>query len=90
MRRRRLHMYTTTLGDPGETSGPRIDRIPPTRPQWWHRQYRDIKKLIFSAPSKCPIDLFGLLAYSTILNDCMPSLCWLVSYMPLAGSTKTL
>jgi len=48
-----------TLGDLGESSGPRIDRIPPTRPPWWRRQYRELKKLIFSAPSKCPTDLFG-------------------------------
>ena len=33
-------MYTTTLGALGETSGPRIDRIPSTRPPWWRRQYR--------------------------------------------------
>ena len=32
------------------------------------RQYRDIKELIFSAPSKCPIDLFGPLANGTILK----------------------
>ena len=51
-----------TLGGPGESSGPRIDRIPPTRPPWWRRQYRELKKLIFLAPSTCPIDLFGPLA----------------------------
>ena len=26
-----------TLGELGETSGPRYDRIPPTRPPWWGR-----------------------------------------------------
>ena len=57
-----------TLGAPRETSGPRIDRIPPTRPPWWRRQYRELKKLIFLAPGKCPIDLFGLLANGTILK----------------------
>ena len=51
-----------TLSDPRETSGPRIDKNPPARPPWWRRQYRDIKKLIFLAPRKCPIDLFGPLA----------------------------
>ena len=51
-----------TLGDFGETSGPRIDRIPPTHPPRRRRQYRDIQKLIFLAASKCPIDLFGPLA----------------------------
>ena len=57
-----------TLGAPRETSGPRIDRIPPTRPPWWRRQYRELKKLIFSAPSKCPIDLFGPVANGRILK----------------------
>ena len=57
-----------TLGAPRETSGPRIDRIPPTRPPWWDRQYRELKKLIFSAPSKCPIDIFGALANRTMLK----------------------
>ena len=51
-----------------ETSGPRIDRIPPTRPPRWHRQYRELKKLIFSAPRKCLIDLFGPVANGTILK----------------------
>ena len=58
-----------TLSDPRETSGPRIDRIPPARPPWWRRQYRDIKKLIFLTPSKCPIGLFGPLANRTVLRQ---------------------
>ena len=33
----------STLGVFGETSGPRIDRIPPTRPPWRRRQYRELK-----------------------------------------------
>ena len=57
-----------TLSDPGETSGPQIDRIPSTRPPWWRRQYRELKKLIFSAPSKCPIDLYGPVANGTTLE----------------------
>ena len=57
-----------TLGDPGETSGPRIDRIPPTRPPWWRRQYRELKKIFFSPPSMCPIDLFGPVANRTVLK----------------------
>ena len=57
----------STLGDPRETSGPRIDRFSSTRPPWCRRQYRDIQKLIFSAPSKCPIDLFGPVANRTCL-----------------------
>ena len=63
-----MHMYFTTLGDLGETAGPRIDRIQPARPPWWDRQFRELKKLIFSPPSKCPIDLFGPLANRTVLK----------------------
>ena len=48
-----------TLDGLGDTSGPRMDRIPPTRPPWRHRLYRELKKLIFSAPRKCPIGRFG-------------------------------
>ena len=57
-----------TLCAPRETSGPRIDRIPSTRPPWWRRQYRDIKELFFSAPSTCTIDLFGPVANRTLLE----------------------
>ena len=31
------------------------------RPSWRDRQYRELKKLFFLPPSKCPIDLFGLI-----------------------------
>ena len=58
-----------TLGDLRETSGPRIDRIPLTRRPWRRRQYRDIKKLIFLTPSKCPIDLCGPVANRRILKQ---------------------
>ena len=58
-----------TLGAPRETSGPRIDRIPPTRPPWRRRQYRDIKKLIFLTPSKCPIGLCGPVSNRRILKQ---------------------
>ena len=51
-----------------ETSGPRIDRIPSTRPPWWRRQYRELNKLFFSPPRKCPIGLFGPLANRLILE----------------------
>ena len=57
----------STLGDLGETSGPRIDRIQPARTPWRRRQHRELKKLLFSPPSTCPIDLFGPLANRTIL-----------------------
>ena len=46
---------TRTLGDPGETLGPQIDRIPSTRPPWWHRQYRELKKLTFRPPVRAPL-----------------------------------
>ena len=68
MRRRRLPMSSSDPSDLGESSGPRIDRIPPTRPPWRRRQFRELKKLIFSPPSKCPIDLFGPVANRTILK----------------------
>ena len=59
---------------PRETSGPRIDRIPSTRPPWRDRQYRELKKIFFSPPTKCPIGLFGPLANRTILKrECMLS-----------------
>ena len=58
----------TTIGGLGETSEPRIDRIPPTRPPWRRRRFRELKKIIFSAPSKCSIDLFGPVANRTILK----------------------
>ena len=58
-----------TLGDPGETFGPRIDRIPRARPPWpLGASSPRIKKLIFSAPSTCPIDLLGPSANRTALE----------------------
>ena len=57
-----------TLGDPWETAGPRIDKIPLARPPWWCRQYRELKKLFFLGPSKCPIDLFGPVSNRTVLE----------------------
>ena len=57
-----------TKSDPRETSGPRIDRIPPTRPSWRRRQFRELKKLFFLAPRKCRIDLFGPVANRTVLE----------------------
>ena len=43
MRRRRFHVSSTDPSDLRETTGPRIDRIPSTRPPWWRRQYRELK-----------------------------------------------
>ena len=51
-----------TLSELRETSGPRIDKIPLARPTPLARQYRKLKKLIFLAPSKSLIDLFGPVA----------------------------
>ena len=58
-----------TKSDPRETSGPRTDRIPSTWPSWRDRQYRELKKIFFSPPSKCPIDLFGPVSNRTILTQ---------------------
>ena len=68
-----------TLGNLGETSGPRIDRIPSTRPPWRRRQFRELKKLFFSPPRKCPIDIFGPVANRRILTR-LRGVCFLVSY----------
>ena len=57
-----------TKSDPWEISGPPLDRIPSTRPSWRDRQFRELKKIFFSAPSTCPIDLFGPLANRTTLK----------------------
>ena len=57
-----------TLSDLRKTSGPRIDRFPLARPPWRDRQYRELKKINFSAPSTCTIDLFGPLANRTVLK----------------------
>ena len=76
----------TTIGGLGDTSRPRIDRIPPTRPPWRRRQFRELKKIIFSAPSTCPIDLFGPVANGRILKRLQCAFrCLLVSYSPLAS-----
>ena len=69
MRCRRLTMYSTNPIDLRETSGPRIDRFPLARPPWpWAAGRPRIKKKEFSAPSTCPIDLFGPVANGTILK----------------------
>ena len=57
-----------SLSAPRETWGPRFDRIPSTRPSWRDRQYRELKKIFFSPPSKCPIDLFGPVSNRTTLK----------------------
>ena len=52
-RRRRLPTSSTDLGDPRETSGPRIDRFPPARPSWW--PVPRIEKNFFWAPVRVPL-----------------------------------
>ena len=53
-----------TLSDPRETSGPRIDRIPPARlTKCLSTANQEIN---FSAPNKCPIDQFGTVSNRTI------------------------
>ena len=76
-----------TPGASRETSGPRIHRIPPTRQSYWDRQYRELKKLIFLAPSTCPIDLFELVSNRTVLKRLHARSDLLVSYRP-ASSTN--
>ena len=76
-----------TIGGLGDTSGPRIDRIPPTRPPWRRRQYRKLKKLLFLAPGKCPIDIFGPLANRTILKRLHAAFRVLLASVLLAASS---
>ena len=71
----------------GDTSGPRIDRIPPTCPPWRRRQFRELKKLLFLAPSTCPIDLFGPLANRTVLKRLHGAFRLLASVLHAASST---
>ena len=73
------------------TSGPRIDRNPPTRPPWRRRQFRELKKLIFSAPRKCPIELFGPRANRTLLKQlqCAFRVCMLVSYTAISAPAQS-
>ena len=56
----------TSKSDPRETSGPRTDRIPPARPAWRARQYRELKKNIFFRP---PGSSYRSLWTSNELND---------------------
>ena len=59
----------STLGDPGEASWAGIDRFPPARPPWSTAASSPrIKKKSFSAPSTCPIDLFGPVANRSVLK----------------------
>jgi hypothetical protein len=54
-----------TLSDPRETCGPQIDSIPPVR---LTTSAPRIKKLIFSPPNKCLIDLFGPVSNRSLLK----------------------
>ena len=77
-----------TLSELRETSGPRIDRIPLARPTPLARQYRELKKLIFLAPSKCPIDLFGPLAHGRILKRLHARSGLRASVLPALAGTR--
>ena len=67
-RRRRLHMSITDPKRLPESfwAANRQDSI--DAPITAGRQFRELKKLIFSAPRKCPIDLFGPQMDGTILE----------------------
>ena len=55
------------------------------RLSWRDRQFRELKKIIFLAPRKCPIALFGPVANRTILKQLHVAFGLLASvYMPLA------
>ena len=82
-----MHVYRTDPSDLRETSEPRSDRIPPARPAWRARQYRELKKNIFLAPSKCRIDLFGPSANGTILKRLHVAFVSLASVLQYASST---
>ena len=77
-----------TLGDPRDTYLGGIDRIQPARPPWTMAASSSrMKKKPFSAPSTCPIDLFGPVANRAILKRLHAAfaVCMLVSYRPLAS-----
>jgi hypothetical protein len=72
-------MYSTTLSDPRETSGPRMDRISRRGRHGGTVNIAKLKKLVFSPPSTCPIDLFGPVANRTVLERLHARLILLVS-----------
>ena len=79
-----------TIGDPRETSGPRIDRIPLARPPYTVGRPRPrIKKISFLGPSTCPIDLFGPVANRRVLKrlHARSEFCLLVSYQAASFSS---
>ena len=70
MRRRRLPTSSTDPRRPRgdlRTTNRQVSTDAPAI--WWRRQYRDIKKLIFLAPTTCPSDLIGSLANRTTLKQ---------------------
>ena len=69
MRCRRLHMINADPERPQGDLRTTNRQDPPTRPSWRDRQYRELKKLFFSPPRKCPIDPFGPLANRTVLEQ---------------------
>ena len=79
-----------TKSDPRETSGPQIDRIPSTRPSWRDRQYRELKKSLFSPPSKCTIDLFGPLSNRMIFKQLHVAIHFVASVLRRHGMGTTI
>ena len=63
-----------TLSELRETSGPRIDRIPQTRPPWWRRQYRELKKNFFRPPGSVPLISLDHYRTERYSNGCMSHL----------------
>ena len=81
-----------TLGDPRETSLAGIDRIQPARPAVASSASAPRnKKLLFLAPSTCPIDLFGPVANRTVLKRLHGSSVFsnLVCLWPSPGKRQT-
>ena len=52
----------------GAPSGPNYTLFSGVDRLWWRRQFRELKKLIFSAPGTCPIALSGPVANGAILK----------------------
>ena len=60
----RGHQYGRRLRKHG-----RLRRAEREEELWWRRQYRELKKIRFLTPSKCPIDLYRLLGNRTTLKQ---------------------
>ena len=63
---------------------------PPTRPSWRDRQYRELKKSLFSPPSKCTIDLFGPLSNRMIFKQLHVAIHFVASVLRRHGMGTTI